>query len=136
MILPYLKKIDKVEVLKYAALNSVGLLIDIIVSMSLVYLFHLSLVIAGFFGLLTVSVTNYFFHLKVTFRSLNLKPSWKGQFKYMQSCAAGAIARLLTLGFFSLFPLFPEYISILIAIGVSFIVNYLLSKHYVFIKSS
>jgi len=129
-----LYKIDKVELLKYATMNSVGLLIDIIVSMVFVYVFHFSLLIAGFFGLLTVSVTNYIFHTKITFKKHNLPLSWKGQFRYMQSCAVGAIVRLALLAVLNFLSIFPEYLSIFIAIGASFTINYLLSKLYVFKK--
>jgi len=120
------------EILKYGSLTFGGLAIDIATSILLVYFVHFPIIVAGAFGLLMGAAANYFIHLKITFKDRLLATSWKGYFKYLQTCMIGAAFRLFTLGILSLFTNFSSFLSIIIAIGLSFIVNYLLSKYYVF----
>lgn len=120
------------EICIYTFLTFGGLLVDLGVSTLLVYLLALPLVLSGAFGLLAGAITNYFIHLNVTFKDRNLKPTWKAFFKYLQTCLIGAGIRLMALTFLSLFSGFSSFTSLIIATSISFTVNYLLSRFYVF----
>lgn len=120
------------ELCVYTVLTLGGLVVDLGVANILVYLFAFPLVLSGIFGLLAGTVTNYFIHLKVTFKDRNLTASWKGFWKYLQTCLVGAAVRVAILSVFSLFTSVAPMIALIIATGLSFAVNYILSRFYVF----
>lgn len=120
------------EILLYTALTLGGLIVDLGMANMLVYLFAIPLVVSGAFGLLVGTITNYFIHLKITFKDHGLPASWTGFAKYLQTCLIGAAVRIGALMIFSLFSAIESITSLIIATGISFSVNYLLSKFYVF----
>ncbi len=120
------------EIIIYTAMTFGGLFIDMGLSNLLVYVLHFPLLMAGACGLLAGAITNYFIHLKITFKHRNLSVSWHGLFKYLQTCAVGAAVRLILLTLLGWFSSFPSVISLTIATGLSFVVNYILSRFYVF----
>jgi putative flippase GtrA len=120
------------EIFIYTAMTLGGLVVDLGVANLFAYLFAWPLVISGIFGLIAGTITNYFIHLNITFKSRNLNHSWKGFWKYVQTCLLGAGVRVGILGLFSLFSNIAPLVALIIATGLSFTVNYLLSRFYVF----
>ncbi|OFW87484.1 MAG: hypothetical protein A3J37_07230 [Alphaproteobacteria bacterium RIFCSPHIGHO2_12_FULL_45_9] len=120
------------EICIYTTLTLGGLVVDLGVANLLIYLLACPLVISGICGLLAGTITNYFIHLKITFKKHHLEASWKGFGKYLQTCLVGAAVRIGCLGLFSLFSSLSPQISLIIATGLSFTVNYVLSRFYVF----
>lgn len=123
------------EICVYTVLTLGGLVVDLGVANLLVYFFAWPLVLSGIFGLIAGTITNYFIHLNITFKKRNLTRSWKGFWKYVQTCLLGAGVRVAILGLFSLFPDIAPLIALIIATGISFTVNYLLSRFFVFQSS-
>lgn len=120
------------DLLLYTGLTLGGLLVDLTVANTLIYLFSFHVMVGGAFGLLAGAITNYFIHITITFRHRFLSPSWKNFFKYLQTCLFGAGCRLFLLALFAAFSDLPSYLSLILATGLSFLVNYLLAKFYVF----
>ncbi len=120
------------EILLYTILTLGGVIIDLGVANFLVYMMQCPLVLAGIFGLLAGTITNYFIHTNITFKNQNLAVSWRGFWKYVQTCLIGAGVRVGALALFNFFSSITPIISLVIATGLSFSVNYLLSRYYVF----
>lgn len=120
------------EISVYTVLTLGGMAVDLGLANLLIYFFAVKLVIAGICGLIAGTITNYFIHLHITFKNRNLTPSWKGFGKYAQTCLVGAGVRIAALTLFSHFAEIPPIIALIIATGLSFTVNYILSRFYVF----
>lgn len=120
------------EVTIYTAMTFGGLIVDMGTSTAFVYLFGWPLLVAGACGLLTGAVTNYFIHLKVTFKHRQLTASWQGLFRYLQTCLIGAVIRLAALTMLGWLTSLSSLFCIIIATGLSFAANYILSRFYVF----
>ena len=120
------------EVSIYTILTLGGLIVDLGVANFLIYLLSYPLLISGICGLLVGTITNYFIHLKITFKKNQLTASWKGFGKYLQTCLIGAFVRVGCLALFNSFSGTSPLISLIVATGLSFGVNYMLSRFYVF----
>lgn len=123
------------EISIYTALTLAGVAIDLGVANALVYLLAWPLIVAGIFGLIAGTITNYFIHLKVTFKNRNLTSSWKSFGKYVQTCLIGASVRLGALAILG-FSLLSPLTCLIIATALSFSVNYALSRFYTFKPSN
>lgn len=124
------------EIVVYTGMTFAGLSVDMGLSILLVYGAGLPLLVSGICGLLAGAVTNYFIHLKVTFKHRALPASWSGLFKYLQTCAVGAIIRVVILAILGWFSNIPSLVSLGIATAFSFAANYILSRFYVFRQKS
>jgi putative flippase GtrA len=120
------------EFTAYTSVTAIGMALDLGVAFMLINLFSVSAVAAGTAGLIIGTIVNYLAHTKVTFAQEHLKPSWLGLFKYAQTCAVGAITRIAVLFILTALSSLNENLVLIIAVGASFSVNYLLSRHYVF----
>ena len=123
---------DAKEIVIYTIFTLCGLAVDFGLANLLVYFASLPLIVAGTCGLIAGTITNYFVHLKVTFRHKALSVSWTGFWKYVQTCLAGAAVRIVVLAVCSLFPSLAPFYALVIATGLSFITNYLLARFYAF----
>jgi len=124
------------ELSVYTVLTLGGVLVDLGTANLLVYALSIPLLISGACGLITGTITNYFIHLNITFKTKNIKSSWKFFFKYVQTCLLGAGVRLIILAILGLFSNFPSFYALIIATGASFAVNFILSKFFVFKQPS
>lgn len=120
------------EIAYYTFLTFGGLIIDFGIANLSAYWLGIPLIIAGAIGLIAGTITNYFIHLNITFRARNIKASWSNFIKYVKTCLAGAATRLILLALFASLTNFSDFFSLLCATGCSFLVNYLLSRFYVF----
>lgn len=119
-------------VIRYTTPTIAPLIADIGISNLLAYALNLPLLIAGVGGLLATAITNYFFFLKVTFKDRALSASWNSLIKYLKTYLIAIVTRILALTALGWFSGFSSFVSLLIATGLSFGVNYALSRFYVF----
>jgi putative flippase GtrA len=121
---------------RYFLVITAGFCVDLSVSMTLIKALEISLLLAGsigyFFGLGFV----YFLHESFTFKSSKNYVSIKRTFHYFYSTTFILIMRLLTINFLASIHFFSESIIwvLLIANGLSFLLNYLASVYILFEK--
>lgn len=123
------------DFLKFLVVSVLGLGLDLSVAWALATFAGVPLPAAAFCGFAAGAVLNYGLHEVWTFASKDRKPSAKRGGLYLLTLGAVVGVRVATVAALeaTLFPAKDQALIVLVlATGVSFVVNYLLSKYVVF----
>lgn len=129
----------KVDTIKFGFVSVLGLIVDIAIAWGVATLIGLSLVLAAVVGFVAGAVFNYLLHEFWTFKVTASRASLLRSASYIAVATLalctrlGAIAILEGASFFT--NSLHGLLVLLIATGLSFVVNYLLSKYLVFKRS-
>lgn len=130
-----LLKTQQHEGIRFLFTVLLGLIIDLGVSFLLRYLFHTPLFFSAAVGFLSGAAFNYVFHSLWTFKDSS-KHSPSRVFLYIIGLGLTFLVRLLAIQAFSFieYSQYGDVIRLVLAVGVSFMFNYLMSKVVIFGK--
>lgn len=123
------------ELLRFGIVTVLGLMIDLSVAWSLARLAGLSLPLAALFGFLVAAGFNYVLHELWTFAARGEKVSARRGMVYLAGLSLPLATRLAVVSVLSsyVFPGSAAQLPVLVvAVGCSFVVNYVFSKYVVF----
>lgn len=121
------------EALRFFAVAVAGLVLDLAVAWSAARFLGLPLWLAAALGFMVAAGLNYVLHELWTFRGGARRLSGGRALRYGLALAATLAARVLTVALLAALVGEAWPLPVLIAgAGVSFVVNYLISKHFVF----
>lgn len=121
------------EAARFLAVALIGLAVDIAVAWSASYYLGLPLWLAAAVGFVIAAALNYALHQLWTFRLGMQRPTAGRVLRYAIALCATLVTRIATVA--ALAGIFGDTYALPVLIagaGVSFTVNYLLSKHFVF----
>ena len=126
--------IPSAEFLRFAAVTVLGLITDISLAFWLSKFFGINLVIAAAAGFAVGAIVNYLLHEFWTFQCADRRLSTSRMLRYCGAVGATLITRMAAVYALSqtLFADQGSLIILLLATLLSFFVNYLLSKFFVF----
>lgn len=121
------------EIFRFGVVAVIGLVVDITLAYGATVWLGVTLVWAAALGFAVAACVNYMLHELWTFRSGARRLSAERALKYAATLGATLLARLLAVTVLARMLGEAETLTVLIlAIGVSFTVNYLISKLLVF----
>lgn len=121
------------EGVRFFAVAVAGLILDLAVAWSAAHFLGLPLWLAAAIGFLVAAGMNYVLHELWTFQGGAQRLSGARALRYALALAATLAARVLTVAGLAVIVGEAWPLPVLIAgAGVSFVVNYLISKHFVF----
>ena len=126
--------IPSAEFLRFAAVTVLGLIADILLAFGLSETFGINLMIAAASGLVAGAIINYLSHEFWTFQCADRRLSTSRMLRYCGAVGATLITRMAVIYALSrtLFADQGTLIILLLAAVLSFFVNYLVSKLFVF----
>ena len=125
------------EALRFLMVSAAGVVLDLAISFSTAELFGLPLWIAAAIGFLVAAAANYVAHELWTFRSGAYQLSARRGVQYVGVSALTLLSRLVVVAWLSSWIERDYALAILICgAGVSFFVNFTISKFLVFAKGS
>ncbi len=123
------------EALRFTAVAVLGVTLDIAIAYSLAQFFAVPLWAAAAIGFFAAAIANYTAHELWTFRSKTSKFSLKRASQYILASAATLTVRLSVIVMLGQW-LGADYnlLVLVVATGVSFTLNFILSKFFVFYR--
>lgn len=123
------------DLLRFGIVSVLGLGFDLSTAWGLAEFAGVSLVAAAFLGFMIGAGVNYLLHEIWTFRSATRRLSGRRWLLYLASLAVILLTRITIIALLErlfLTRVGYEFVTLLNATGVSFVVNYILSKNLVF----
>jgi len=123
------------EALRFTTVAVLGVVIDIAISYSLAQFFVFPLWAAAIIGFFIAALANYTAHELWTFRSTGLRFSLKRASQYVLASAATLAVRLAVIVLLGRWVGADyNFLVLVVATGVSFIINFILIKFFVFYR--
>lgn len=124
------------EVIRFALVLILGLGLDIAIAAALLRFSSASLPVAAAAGFCAGAATNYLLHEAWTFRYGRIRLSLTRALRYLLALGAGLVARVGTVAAITaVTQALPVMAVLLMGIGVSFVVNFTVSRFFVFRRS-
>lgn len=122
------------KILEFFGYGLAPLVTDFVTSNLFYYLLDWSVTLCGMIGFLAGTVVAYFIYLLVTFSERQLGFSWLSLYRYLKSSFLAAVIRAVTLSLLEWLTSWPGFVILLLSLGVSSLVRFLLAHFYVFRK--
>lgn len=127
---------DKYLVLRFAAVSVFGMIADYALAVFLAGIYGIPYVVASTCGFILGTIVNYCGHTIFSYEHTSKESiSILGYGKYLLAVSASLVARLAVVVALEFFTELPFWFILACAIGVSFIVSYVISTLWVFKKT-
>ncbi|WP_420587364.1 GtrA family protein [Ruegeria sp.] len=124
---------DKRLLLRFLAISALGTVADYLLALLLAGLLSAPYAIASTLGFILGSVINYFGHNIFSYEHTSRNTiSLKGYGKYFLAVLSSLVIRLAVVEGLAFTTALPFWIILLVAIGASFVANYVISTLWVF----